>query len=175
MDVSILPLAYSGLTQPDYQTSLTTVTQDNGSGDYDAIVHVEVNNGATAEVTAQIIGNNTPRGRYTVTYFWGDPNYDDGGSRRPPTQPPPATTQPQIPTLTIIPTGEGTTRQVTVTATDAQGTAVSGLAITLTSLTSGFTLSDAERNAVSGTAKTITVPTNTPAVIRFKRVPLGIL
>ena len=64
------------LTQPDYQTLLTTVTNSSGI----ATVNVEVNNGATATVKAQIVGNNSPNGRYTVTYFWGDPNYDDDSS-----------------------------------------------------------------------------------------------
>ena len=86
------------LTEPDYQTSLTTVTNTSGI----ATVYVEVNNGATATVTAQIVGNNSPRGRHTVTYFWGDPNYDDdsgGGRSDPPPLPPPAVTN----TITIVP------------------------------------------------------------------------
>ena len=86
------------LTQPDYQTLLTTVTNSSGI----ATVKVQVNNGATATVTAQIVGNSSPRGRHTVTYFWGDPNYDDGGKPAP--VPPPAAN-----TITITPsssTGE---------------------------------------------------------------------
>ena len=57
------------LTQPNYQTSLTTVTNNSGV----ATVNVQVNNGATARVTAQIVGNNTFSGRHTVTYFWNYP------------------------------------------------------------------------------------------------------
>ena len=79
-------------------------------------------------------------------------------TRQPTTPTTPTTTTPNL-SISVADGETATTRQVTVTATDAQGTAVSGLAITLTSLASGFTLSDAERNAVSGTAKTITVPT----------------
>ena len=68
------------LTQPDYQTSLTTVTETVDRANGVATVYVEVNNGATATVTAQIVGNNSSRGRHVVTYFWGDPNYDDDSS-----------------------------------------------------------------------------------------------
>ena len=83
------------LTEPDYQTSLTTVTETVGSVNGIATVYVEVNNGATATVTAQIVGNNSSRGRHVVTYFWGDPNYDDdsgGGRDDPPPPPPPSDT-----------------------------------------------------------------------------------
>ena len=75
------------LTQPDYQTSLTTVTETVDRANGVATVYVEVNNGATATVTAQIVGNNTSRGRHVVTYFWGDPNYDDGGGTSEPSRP----------------------------------------------------------------------------------------
>ena len=88
------------LTQPDYQTSLTTVTEVVDRANGVATVYVEVNNGATATVTAQIVGNNSSRGRHVVTYFWGDPNYDDdsGGGRSDPPPPPPPTN-----TITISP------------------------------------------------------------------------
>ena len=88
------------LTQPDYQTSLTTVTETVDRANGVATVYVEVNNGATATVTAQIVGNNSSRGRHVVTYFWGDPNYDDdsGGGRSDPPPPPPPTN-----TITISP------------------------------------------------------------------------
>ena len=55
------------LTQPDYQTSLTTVTEVVDRANGVATVYVEVNNGATATVTAQIVGNNSSRGRHVVT------------------------------------------------------------------------------------------------------------
>ena len=97
------------LTQPDYQTLLTTVTDSSGI----ATVYVEVNNGATATVTAQIVGNNSPRGRYTVTYFWGDPNYDDdsGGGRSDPL--PPTNTITISPSSTTGEPGEEVTIRVT--------------------------------------------------------------
>ena len=97
----------------------------------------------------------------TITYDYTGSDRLTGGGRTPTPTPTPTTPRQQTPSLSIsVADGEtATTRRVTVTATDAQGTTVSGLAITLRSLTSGFTLSDAERSAVSGTAKTITVPT----------------
>ena len=89
------------LTQPDYQTSLTTVTETVASVNGVATVYVEVNNGATATVTAQIVGNNTSRGRHVVTYFWGDPNYDDGGGTSEPSRPAAATNRITISPSTI--------------------------------------------------------------------------
>ena len=57
---------------PDYKTSLTTVTSSGGV----ATVLVQVNNGATARVTGRIAGNNTHTGRHTVTYFWDYPHIE---------------------------------------------------------------------------------------------------
>ena len=67
-------------SNPDYKTSLTTVTNSDGA----ASVFVQVNNGATARVTARIAGNNTHTGRHTVTYFWKYPHieYVSGNNRR---------------------------------------------------------------------------------------------
>ena len=105
------------LAEPDYKTSLTTVTGTVNSVSGVATVFVQVNNGATATVTAQIVGNNTSRGRHVVTYFWGDPNYDDdssGGRDDPPPPPPPPSD-----TITITPStidgepGEEVTIRVT--------------------------------------------------------------
>ena len=77
------------------------------------------------------------------------------GSPTPPTPPtPPTTPTTRTPELTIAVSGTGTTRSVTVTATNAQGANVPGLAVTL----SGTALT-ASRTVVSGTATTITVPT----------------
>ena len=104
------------LADPDYQTSLTTVTETVGSVNGTAIVYVEVNNGATATVTAQIVGNNTPRGRHVVTYFWGDPNYDDdsgGGRSDPPPPPPPSDTITITPSTIDGEPGEEVTIRVT--------------------------------------------------------------
>ena len=81
VDVSIWNRPALDLAQPDYQTSLTTVTGTVNSDNGFATVNVEVNNGATATVKAQIVGNNSPRRKiHVVTYFWGDPNYDDDSS-----------------------------------------------------------------------------------------------
>ena len=49
----------------NYQTSLSTVTDDNG----DATVYVKLTGSSLARVTAQIAGNYEDTGRHEVTYF----------------------------------------------------------------------------------------------------------
>ena len=86
-----------------------------------------------------------------------------------PTPTPTPTPQPRSPTLTIATSGEGGTRSVTVTATNAQGTTVPGLAVTL----SGTALT-ASQSVVSGTPATITLPT-TPGTYTLQAVAANYL
>ena len=151
------------LAEPDYKTSLTTVTETVNTVNGVATVFVQVNNGATATVTAQIVGNNTFTGRHTVTYFWGDPNYDDSGT---PTPTPTPTPVQQTNRLTISSSGEGTTRSVTVNAITAAGTSVPGVLVTLSS--TDFTLSQA---VTTGTPTSITVPSTAGSYTIFARHP----
>ena len=77
------------------------------------------------------------------------------------------TPQLRTPSLSISESGTGTTRSVTVTATNAQGAAVPGLAVTL----SGTALS-APQSVVSGTPTTITIP-STPGTYTLQAVAAG--
>ena len=67
-------LAPSGLdlSQPDYQTALSTVTDTDGN----ATVYVEANRGSTATVTARIAGNYDADGTHVVTYFYDNVNLE---------------------------------------------------------------------------------------------------
>ena len=73
----------------------------------------------------------------------------------------------QVPALTISTRGEGTTRSVTVTATNAQGANVPGLAVTL----SGTALTTS-RLVTTGTPETITLP-STPNTYTLQAVASG--
>ena len=74
---------------------------------------------------------------------------------------------PQTPALTLSSSGEGTTRSITVTATNAQGATVPGLAVTL----SGTALT-APRIVVAGTPTPITLP-ETPDTYTLQAVVSG--
>ena len=125
----------------------------------DAMVYLKVNK-TNNEVVAAIAGQDLrTHGKTLVFEYTGEDRRSSGQQQQQQQQQTTRTVTPRL-SISVADGATTTTRRVTVTATNAQGTAVSGLAVTLRSLTSGFTLSEAERSAVSGTAKTITVPTN---------------
>ena len=147
----------------------TTITLGSTLG-YAKRVYAETNARGEAQVRySQDLGEGSDTVRATI----GVQDYEDTDSQRrvifginggrttggdsptPPTPPtPPTTPTTRTPELTIAVSGTGATRSVTVTATNAQGANVPGLAVTL----SGTALT-ASRIVVSGTATTITVPT----------------
>ena len=104
-------------------------------------------------------------GAKSVTFTINGAPSSGGGAPDPDPSPPPS--RDETPELTISTTGEGTTRSVTVTATNAQGIVVPGLAVTL----SGTAVTPSEI-VVSGTPKTITLP-DTPATYTLQASASG--
>ncbi len=135
-------------------------SRTNGSGEAQVTYYQDPGAGSDT-VTATISGDN-----YEKEVIFGiDGGRTTGGAPDPDPSPPPS--RDETPELTISTTGEGTTRSVTVTATNAQGIVVPGLAVTL----SGTAVTPSEI-VVSGTPTTITLP-DTPATYTLQASASG--
>ena len=132
----------------------------DGSGEAQVTYYQDPGAGSDT-VTATISGDNYER----EVVFGIDGGRTTGGAPDPDPSPPPS--RDETPELTISTTGEGTTRSVTVTATNAQGIVVPGLAVTL----SGTAVTPSEI-VVSGTPTTITLP-DTPATYTLQASASG--
>ena len=154
----------------------------------DAGTLTRISSGPTGDTTPsgeEVKANTDALGEVFVVYDIGDntgrqevrASFTDNGDREsvtfvvngpaPTTTTTTTTTTTQTPSLTISTTGEGTTRSVTVTATNAQGANVPGLAVDL----SGTALPTSQ-SVVSGTPVTITLPT-TPGTYTLQAIAPG--
>ena len=122
----------------------------------------EIARDVIAEVRQEIVLTGTaPRYNFTIDRVVFKINGGGGGGAPPP---PPQTI---TPSLAITTTGEGATRSVTVTATNAQGVLVPGLPVTL----SGTALTSPQQ-VITGTPTPITLPT-TPNTYTLQAIANG--
>ena len=167
-----IPAGNEVVTFTTNQGTLTRVSSAPSTGaiNQDRLVNVETDALGLARVIYDI-GENTGRQEIhasieneTVTFVVNGPASTTGTNTGTNTG---TGTTTQTPALTISTSGTGATRSVTVTATNAQGAEVTGLAVDL----SGTALA-ASRTVVSGTPVTITLPTD-PGTYTLQAIAAG--